>query len=198
MAARYVLASGNRGKLAEISRMLDGTSIEVVPQSDFALQSVEETGLTFVENAILKARAASQAAGLPAIADDSGLEVDALAGLPGVRSSRFAGDDASDEDNNRRLLELLDAVPPGERTARFRCVMVCLRHPEDPAPRVCEGVWEGSIALQPSGSWGFGYDPLFLPAGSERTAAELSSEEKNRLSHRGRALVKLVERLRQG
>lgn len=198
MAARYVLASGNRGKLAEISRMLDGTSIEVVPQSDFALQSVEETGLTFVENAILKARAASQAAGLPAIADDSGLEVDALAGLPGVRSSRFAGDDASDEDNNRRLLELLDAVPPGERTARFRCVMVCLRHPEDPAPRVCEGVWEGSIALQPSGSWGFGYDPLFLPAGSERTAAELSSEEKNRLSHRGRALAKLVERLRQG
>jgi len=198
MAARYVLASGNRGKLAEISRMLDGTSIEVVPQSDFALQSVEETGLTFVENAILKARAASQAAGLPAIADDSGLEVDALAGLPGVRSSRFAGDDASDEDNNRRLLELLDAVPPGERTARFRCVMVCLRHPEDPAPRVCEGVWEGSIALQPSGSRGFGYDPLFLPAGSERTAAELSSEEKNRLSHRGRALAKLVERLRQG
>ena len=198
MAARYVLASGNRGKLAEIAHMLEGTSIEVVPQSDFALEGVEETGLTFIENAILKAREASRVAGLPAIADDSGLEVDALAGLPGVRSSRFAGDEANDGDNNRRLLELLDGVPPRKRTARFRCVMVCLRHPEDPAPRVCEGVWEGSIALQPSGSSGFGYDPLFLPAGSDRTAAELSGEDKNRSSHRGRALAKLVEQLRQG
>jgi len=197
MPRRFVLASDNRGKLAEIVGMLEGTSIQVLPQSRFGVVSVEETGLTFVENAILKARAASLAADLPAIADDSGLEVDALRGAPGVRSARFAGDDASDQENNQLLLDRLKNVAAGDRGARFRCVIVCLQHPEDPAPVVCEGVWEGAIALQPSGSGGFGYDPLFLPADATGTAAELSSADKNRLSHRGKALRQLVEMLRE-
>jgi len=197
MPRRFVLASDNRGKLAEIVGMLEGTSIQVLPQSRFGVISVEETGLTFVENAILKARAASLAADLPAIADDSGLEVDALRGAPGVRSARFAGDDASDQENNQLLLDRLKNVAAGDRGARFRCVIVCLQHPEDPAPVVCEGVWEGAIALQPSGSGGFGYDPLFLPADATGTAAELSSADKNWLSHRGKALRQLVEMLRE-
>jgi XTP/dITP diphosphohydrolase len=197
MPRRFVLASDNRGKLAEIVGMLEGTSIQVLPQSRFGVVSVEETGLTFVENAILKARAASLAADLPAIADDSGLEVDALRGAPGVRSARFAGDDASDQENNQLLLDRLKNVAAGDRGARFRCVIVCLQHPKDPAPVVCEGVWEGAIAFQPSGSWGFGYDPLFLPADATGTAAELSSADKNRLSHRGKALRQLVEMLRE-
>ncbi len=197
MPRRFVLASDNRGKLAEIVGMLEGTSIQVLPQSRFGVVSVEETGLTFVENAILKARAASLAADLPAIADDSGLEVDALRGAPGVRSARFAGDDASDQENNQLLLDRLKNVAAGDRGARFRCVIVCLQHPEDPAPVVCEGVWEGAIALQPSGSGGFGYDPLFLPADATGTAAELSSADKNWLSHRGKALRQLVEMLRE-
>jgi len=197
MPRRCVLASDNRGKLAEIVGMLEGTSIQVLPQSRFGVISVEETGLTFVENAILKARAASLAADLPAIADDSGLEVDALRGAPGVRSARFAGDDASDQENNQLLLDRLKNVAAGDRGARFRCVIVCLQHPEDPAPVVCEGVWEGAIALQPSGSGGFGYDPLFLPADATGTAAELSSADKNWLSHRGKALRQLVEMLRE-
>lgn len=197
MPRRFVLASDNRGKLAEIVGMLEGTSIQVLPQSRFGIVSVEETGLTFVENAILKARAASLAADLPAIADDSGLEVDALRGAPGVRSARFAGDDASDQENNQLLLDRLKNVAAGDRGARFWCVIVCLQHPEDPAPVVCEGVWEGAIACQPSGSGGFGYDPLFLPADAAGTAAELSSADKNRLSHRGKALRQLVEMLRE-
>ncbi len=197
MPRRFVLASDNRGKLAEIVGMLEGTSIQVLPQSRFGVVSVEETGLTFVENAILKARAASLAADFPAIADDSGLEVDALRGAPGVRSARFAGDDASDQENNQLLLDRLKNVAAGDRGARFRCVIVCLQHPEDPAPVVCQGVWEGAIAFQPSGSGGFGYDPLFLPVDATGTAAELSSADKNRLSHRGKALRQLVEMLRE-
>jgi XTP/dITP diphosphohydrolase len=164
-----------------------------VPQSDYGVAPVEETGRTFVENAILKAREASRVADMPAIADDSGLEVDALGGAPGVRSSRFAGEAASDDDNNRRLLQLMREVPRQRRTARFRCVMVCLRHENDPSPIICDGVWEGSIIDRPSGSGGFGYDPLFLPNGSDRTAAELAGEEKDRLSHRGMALRQLLQ-----
>ena len=197
MERLLVLASNNRGKVDEINRLLAETSVRVVPQSDFGVSAVDETGRTFVENAILKAREASRVAALPAIADDSGLEVDALGGAPGVRSSRFAGERASDEDNNRRLLELLKNVPEEQRAARFRCVMVCLRHENDPSPIICEGTWEGSIGHRPSGSGGFGYDPLFLPDGSDRTAAELSGAEKDRASHRGMALRQLV-RILQG
>ncbi len=197
MERLFVLASNNRGKVDEINRLLSETTFRVVPQSDFGIAAVDETGRTFVENALLKAREASRVAALPAIADDSGLEVDALGGAPGVRSSRFAGDSASDDDNNRRLLELLEDVAEERRAARFRCVMVCLRHENDPSPIICEGTWEGSIVRRPSGAGGFGYDPLFLPEGSDRTAAELSAAEKDRLSHRGMALRQLV-RILQG
>ncbi len=175
--------------------MLAGEDFQVMPQSAFGVAGVDETGLTFVENAILKAREASRASGLPAIADDSGLEVDALGGAPGVRSARFAGDGADDAANNRKLLEILAGVAAEARGARFRCVMVCLRHPEHPAPVICEGVWEGSIACRPSGSGGFGYDSVFLPSGGKITAASLPDGEKNRLSHRGIALRKLVSAL---
>jgi len=194
---RFVLASGNPGKLRELNGLLEGGGIHVSPQSDFDVIGAEETGLTFVENAILKARTACRAAGLPAIADDSGLEVDALGGAPGVRSARFAGEDADAAANNRLLLERLRAVEETDRTARFRCVMVCLRHAEDPAPIICEGVWEGRIACVPSGLGGFGYDPLFLPRGYDITAACMSAGEKNRVSHRGRALRGLLEALGQ-
>lgn len=194
--SRFVLASGNRGKLSEINHLLTQTGVEVLPQSDFDVVEVDETGLCFVENAILKAREASRVSGLPAIADDSGLEVDALDGAPGVRSSRFAGEDADDDANNRLLLESLADVPDEKRGARFRCVMVCLRHPLDPAPVICEGAWEGRIARRPSGTGGFGYDPLFLPTGCPGSAAELDPVEKNRLSHRGQALRSLIGILR--
>lgn len=192
---RYVLASANPGKLSEMNALLGQTGIRVLPQSAFDMPPVKETGLTFVENAILKARAASRAADLPAIADDSGLEVDALGGAPGVRSARFSGETADDAANNRLLLERLAHIDDSARAARFRCVMVCLRHPEDPAPLICEGTWEGRISREASGSGGFGYDPVFIPRGSEVTAASLSPEEKNRLSHRGVALRKLAEML---
>jgi XTP/dITP diphosphohydrolase len=188
----FVLASGNEGKLGEIRQVLSAKAIEIRPQSDWDAPEVDETGLTFVENAILKARSAAAISGLPAIADDSGLEVEALDGAPGVRSARFAGDDSDDEANNRLLLESLQHMGKEGRRARFRCVMVCLRHPEDPAPIICEATWEGRIARTPRGDNGFGYDPLFIPDGHSRTAAELPSKEKNRLSHRGKALARLA------
>jgi XTP/dITP diphosphohydrolase len=189
---RVVLASGNAGKLAEIRSLLEGAGLDVLPQSEFAIVEVDETGLTFVENAILKARAACAGADLPAIADDSGLEVDYLHGAPGVRSARFAGAGCSDEDNNRLLLEKMQGVVEAERGARFRCVMVYLRHARDPAPVICEGVWEGRLGMRPSGEGGFGYDPLFVPSGSAQSAACLVPAEKNRHSHRGQALRRLV------
>lgn len=192
--ARHVLASANPGKVAEINRMLAGTGIEVVPVSGFGDFDPEETGGTFVENAIIKAREAARLSGLPAIADDSGLEVDALGGAPGVRSARYAGG-GGDAANNRLLLQRLVAVPPDRRAARFRCIVVRMRNPDDPAPLICEGVWEGRIGTTPRGRGGFGYDPLFLPADSDRTAAELEPEEKNRLSHRARAVAGLVAAL---
>ena len=193
---RFVMASSNRGKLAEIRRMLRGSPIDIVPQSNWDVVDVEETGGTFVENAILKAREAARLSGLPALADDSGLEVDALEGAPGVRSARFAGDECDDAANNRLLLRRLSDVPAAKRGARFRCVMVCMRHPDDPAPLICQGTWEGAIAESASGEGGFGYDPLFVPAGQDRTAAELNADEKNSLSHRGQALRALTEFLR--
>lgn len=191
----FVLASANAGKLNELNALLEHSGIRLRPQSEFGLQEVEETGLTFVENALLKARAATAGSGLPAIADDSGLEVDALDGEPGIRSARYAGRQGDDQANNALLLERLAGLPAAQRSARFRCVIVSLAHPADPAPLICEGIWEGAIAEHPSGRRGFGYDPLFVPRGMDMTAAELDAAEKNRLSHRGQALRKLMEGL---
>lgn len=193
---RIVLASGNPGKAREIQALLAESHIEVIPQSAFGIEEAHETGLTFVENAILKARHAARQCGLPAIADDSGLEVDALHGAPGVRSARFAGENASDRANLERLLQCLAGVEEPNRTARFRCVMVMLRHPEDAGPLIAEGTWEGCIAQEPQGRGGFGYDPVFLLPERGCTAAELEAHEKNRLSHRGQALRRLLERIR--
>ncbi|HET7649885.1 MAG TPA: RdgB/HAM1 family non-canonical purine NTP pyrophosphatase [Gammaproteobacteria bacterium] len=192
---RIVLATGNAGKLRELAAMLAGHGIEVVPQTDFAVAEAEETGLSFVENAILKARNASRQTGLPAIADDSGLEVDALNGAPGIYSARYAGERATDADNIAKLLEAMRSVPPGQRGARFRCAMVHVRRADDPAPLICEGVWPGRILDAPRGSNGFGYDPVFFVTERGCTSAELPPEEKNRLSHRGQALRKLVSAL---
>ena len=195
LAREFVLASANPGKLREMRALLTGSGIRVRPQSEFDVPEVEETGLSFVENAIIKARAASAASGMPAIADDSGLEVDALDGEPGVRSARFAGVHGCDQANNALLLERLAQTPAEQRLARFRCVIVALAHPADPAPLICEGIWEGSIADRSRGESGFGYDPVFLPRGMSVTAAELDAREKNCLSHRAQALRALLSRL---
>lgn len=196
---RVILATGNRGKVAELQQMLAsptlGRAIEIVPQTDLGVPSVEETGLTFVENALIKARNACLHTGLPAIADDSGLEVDALRGAPGIYSARFAGVDATDAENNSLLLHQLLGRSAGERTARFQCVLVYLRHAEDPTPLICQGTWEGRVLESPRGNGGFGYDPLFLIPDRNQTAAELTPEIKNHLSHRGQALQQLAVQL---
>ena len=190
--ADWVLATGNEGKRREIAALLSDLPITLRMQSEFAVPEADETGLTFVENAIIKARNAAMHTGLPAIADDSGLEVVALQGRPGVRSARFAGPDASDEDNVQRLLhEMADLRRPEQRAAAFRCVIVCLRHAEDPAPLIFSGRWDGRIATSASGAGGFGYDPVFLVPDIGKTAAELAGAEKNRISHRAQALQQL-------
>ncbi|MCH8958577.1 MAG: RdgB/HAM1 family non-canonical purine NTP pyrophosphatase [Proteobacteria bacterium] len=194
--SKLVLATGNRSKLAEIMEIVVPLGIKVVPQSEFAVPEVEESGLSFVENAILKARNAARHSGLPALADDSGLEVDALHGAPGIYSARYAGDDRDDQANNRLLLSRLAGIPADKRTARFQCVIVFLRRPDDPVPLICHADWEGRIIDRPKGENGFGYDPLFLVDGMQLTSAELSAEEKNRISHRGRALAMLAGQLR--
>lgn len=191
---RFVLATGNAGKAREIGALLGDAGIEVVSQAEFGLESAEETGATFVENALLKARHASIGSGLPAIADDSGLVVDALGGAPGIHSARYAGG-RGDAANIARLLEELGELPEEQRGARFVCLAVMLRHPADPLPLVCHGAWEGRIAPAPRGEDGFGYDPVFIPAGHACSAAELAPAEKNRLSHRGRAFACLLEGL---
>ncbi len=190
-----VLASSNPGKVREINQLLAGLDIRVRPQSDFGVQDAEETGLTFVENAILKARNAASHTGLPAIADDSGLEVDALHGAPGIYSARYAGPGASDEDNLQKLLAELGDLPEAQRTARFQCLMVYLRHAADPTPLICQGTWEGRILSAPRGENGFGYDPVFYVPTHDCASAELAPEVKNALSHRGQALRKLVAAL---
>jgi XTP/dITP diphosphohydrolase len=195
LPARFVLATGNAGKLREMRAILAPLNVDVRPQSEFTRGSAEETGLSFVENAILKARFAAEASGLPAIADDSGLEVDALHGAPGIYSARYAGPAADDAANNARLLAELDPVGNEERDARYHCAMVFLRWPLDPAPIVCQASWEGRIARLPRGSGGFGYDPLFLVGDGERTAAEFDPQHKNEVSHRGKALRALVAAL---
>lgn len=192
---KVVLATGNKGKLKELKSLLAGKDLEVVAQTELRVPEAEETGASFRENALLKARNAARHTGLPAIADDSGLEVDALGGAPGIYSARYAGPKATDADNLRKLLKELDGVPAEQRRARFRCVIAYLRRADDPAPLVCEGVWEGSILEAPRGANGFGYDPVFLVPGRGLSSAELPPEEKNRLSHRGQALAKLVAAL---
>lgn len=194
---RIVIASGNKGKLAEFARLLGHWSCEAVPQSVFDISGVEETGDSFVENALLKANAASHYSGLPAIADDSGLEVDALGGAPGIYSARYAGENASDEDNNLKLLAALQGLPAEQRTARFHCALVYLRHWQDPNPVICQASWEGRILDTPVGSGGFGYDPLFFVPEQGCTAAELDADTKNRVSHRGQATAKLLAALEQ-
>lgn len=196
MSRTIVLASGNAGKIREINEMLADLDCRVVPQTERGVPEVDETGLSFVENAILKARNASRHAGLPAIADDSGLEVDALDGAPGVQSARYAGADATDAANVKKLLTALRDVPDADRTARFRCVMVYLRQPGDATPIIAQGTWEGRIAHAARGSNGFGYDPVFVVPVRECTSAELPPHEKNRLSHRGQALRALAGLLR--
>lgn len=189
---RVVLASGNRGKLAEFQLAFADLGIELIAQSKFGIASPEETGLSFVENALLKARHASQLTGLPALADDSGLCVDALDGAPGLYSARYAGPKASDADNRARLLQAMVDVPVSGRSARFVCVLTLLRHPKDPIPLIAEGRWEGSVGSVEHGEGGFGYDPVFLPDdASGSTAAQLAPERKAALSHRGHAVRQL-------
>jgi XTP/dITP diphosphohydrolase len=194
--SRVVLATGNKGKVRELGELLANFEMEVVPQTEFNVEEVEETGLTFVENAILKARNAAAHTGLPAIADDSGLEVDYLKGAPGIYSARYAGEGGNDPANNQKLLKALEGVDEAERTARFQCVMVYMRHQNDPVPLIAQGSWEGRILTAAQGENGFGYDPIFFVPEEGRSSAELAAEVKNRLSHRGQALKKLVELLR--
>ncbi len=190
-----VLASNNAGKVREINELLEPTGIRVRPQGELGIDEAEETGLSFVENAIIKARHAARASGLPAIADDSGLEVDALDGAPGIYSARYAGAGAGDADNCEKLMAALEGVEEEARGARFQCLMVFMRHAEDPTPFISQGTWEGRILPAPRGANGFGYDPVFLVPGLGQSAAELDAATKNALSHRGQALAHLVEYL---
>jgi XTP/dITP diphosphohydrolase len=183
-----VLASGNPGKLREFAQILSEFHLDVVPQSQFNVPSVPETGQSFVENALIKARHAAQYTGLPAMSDDSGIEVDALEGAPGIYSARFAGEGATDEDNNALLLEKLKEIPDEQRIARYHCVIVYMQHANDPMPLICQGSWEGRILHEPRGHRGFGYDPLFYVPTHDCASAELPAEVKNQLSHRGQAL----------
>lgn len=193
MNKKIVLASSNAGKLREINQLLGGLQFEVVSQSRLHVPDADETGLTFVENAILKARNAAQHTGLPALADDSGLEVDALHGAPGIYSARYAGPKASDAENLEKLLAMIKDVPDEKRSARFQCVLVYLRHALDPTPLICQGTWEGRILMAARGANGFGYDPVFFVPTHACSAAELPAETKNVLSHRGQALQQLLE-----
>ena len=196
MSQRIVLASNNAGKVREFNQLLTGTDFEVLPQSEFGVIEAEETGLTFVENAILKARNAAEHTGLPAIADDSGLEVDALDSAPGIYSARYAGSGASDLQNLEKLLADIKDVPDAQRTARFQCLMVYMRHAKDPTPQIFQGTWEGRILHAPQGDNGFGYDPVFFVPTHNCSSAELEPDVKNSLSHRGQALKQLIEALR--
>jgi len=197
--SKVVLATGNQGKVKELAQLLKTQDIEIVPQSEFNVSEVGETGTTFVENAIIKARHAAKITGLPAIADDSGLEVDALNGAPGVYSARYAADitegEVSDEDNTNKLLAALSQVPEEKRSARFHCVLVYMKHENDPTPIICHGVWQGSISREKQGEQGFGYDPVFWQHDLQMSSAQLPRDIKNKLSHRGQALEKLVAKL---
>jgi XTP/dITP diphosphohydrolase len=193
---RVILASSNAGKLAELTALLTPLGFELTPQQQLGIESPPETGETFLENALLKARHAAGQRGLAAIADDSGIEVDALGKAPGVRSARFAREGAAEEENLRKLLTQMRDVPAARRGARYRCAIAFVRSAADQDPIIAQGAWEGSIAQVPRGAGGFGYDPIFVPAGEERTAAELAPSEKNAVSHRARALHALIAQLR--
>ncbi|AGO56935.1 MULTISPECIES: XTP/dITP diphosphatase [Serratia] len=193
---KVVLATGNPGKVRELADLLADFGLNVVAQTELGVDSADETGLTFIENAILKARHAAQITGLPAIADDSGLAVDALGGAPGIYSARYAGVDASDQQNLDKLLVALKDVPQGSRGAQFHCVLVYMRHAEDPTPLVFHGSWAGEITFESAGAGGFGYDPVFYVPELGRTAAELSRDEKSAVSHRGKALKLMLEAMR--
>ena len=195
MTDKLVLASNNQGKLRELGELLAPLGLQPIAQGELGVGEAEEPAITFVENALLKARHAAQETGLPALADDSGLTVDALGGQPGVRSARYAGVGASDEDNVQALLTALKDVPEAQRTAQFHCVLVYLRHADDPTPVICHGRWPGRILEQPAGNGGFGYDPVFFAPEFGCSAAELTREQKGGVSHRGRALRLLVEQL---
>lgn len=192
---KIVLASGNPGKLKEFQQLLNSSGFEVLPQSVFDVPDAIEDGLSFVENSIIKARHASKLTGLPAIADDSGLEVDALNGRPGIYSARFSGENATDARNNDKLLTELKDVQKAARTARFQCLLVFIRHEHDPTPIICQGTWEGRILFAAHGENGFGYDPLFWVPEQGCSSAELTAEVKNRISHRGKAMQLLLERI---
>lgn len=195
---KVVLATGNPGKVRELADLLATFGLDIVAQTELGVESAEETGLTFIENAILKARHAAAVTGLPAIADDSGLAVDALGGAPGIYSARYAGLDASDQQNLDKLLVTLDPVPDGQRQAQFHCVLVYLRHAEDPTPLVFHGSWEGEITRAEAGQGGFGYDPIFYVPELGKTAAELTKDEKRAVSHRGKALSLLLDAMKNG
>jgi XTP/dITP diphosphohydrolase len=197
MKKKWVLATGNKGKVKEMSELLNSFSIEVLPQSQFEVSEAAETGTTFVENAIIKARHAAKITGLPAIADDSGLEVDFLNGQPGIHSARFAGENATDQENIELLLNKLEGIGTEQRRARFQCVLVYLRHELDPTPIICQGTWQGIITESWQGENGFGYDPVFWVESEQSTSAQLSKQRKAELSHRGQALGKLVELLKK-
>ena len=192
-----VLASANKGKIKELQDMLGGLGINIIPQQQLGIEDAEETGLTFVENAILKARHAAEISGLPAIADDSGLEVDYLKGAPGIYSARFSGAGATDQSNlDKLMLDMRDA-PADKRSARYQTVIAVMAHGSDPTPILCQGTWEGEIAFEEKGSEGFGYDPVFKPADADCHAAELEKSVKNTISHRGKAINELLEKLKQ-
>lgn len=195
---KIVLATGNAGKVRELASILRDFGLDVVAQTELGVDSAEETGLTFIENAILKARHAAKMTGLPAIADDSGLAVDALGGTPGIYSARYSGKDATDQQNLEKLLHTLRDVPDDKRQAQFYCALVYLRHAKDPTPVVCHGCWPGVITRQAVGNGGFGYDPIFFVPSEGKTAAELTREEKSAISHRGQALKLLLDALRNG
>lgn len=199
---KIVLASGNAGKLKELQILFAGLAVDIVAQSELGIDDADETGLTFIENAIIKARHASAASGLPAIADDSGLAVDTLGGAPGIYSARYAELPASvkgaerDQANNLKLLNALKEIPDKNRGAQFHCVLVYLRHAADPTPLVCHGQWQGTIMHAVAGTGGFGYDPLFFVPERGCSSAELTAAEKNQLSHRAQASRKLLDALK--
>lgn len=192
---KIVLASSNKGKVAELSQMLAGRNIDIIAQSTLGVSDAAETGLTFIENAIIKARHAALTTGLPAIADDSGLAVDALGGAPGIYSARYAGEGATDKLNIDKLLANMQGIPAAQRSAQFHCVLVYMRHAEDPTPLICHGIWHGEIATSAIGEHGFGYDPVFWLSHENCSAAQLTSSQKQQLSHRGKALQTLLQLL---
>ncbi|TGA71382.1 XTP/dITP diphosphatase [Aliivibrio fischeri] len=196
--SKIVLATGNQGKVREMADILADFGFDVVAQSEYNVSDVAETGTTFIENAIIKARHAAKETGLPAIADDSGLEVDALNGAPGVYSARYSGEGATDQKNIDKMLAAMEGIPAEKRTARFHCVLVLMKHENDPTPLICHGTWEGHITTEQKGQNGFGYDPIFWVSEDNCSSAELEPARKKQLSHRGQALKKLFAALKEG